>query len=368
MTAPMTSDEALEALLAFIRPAVRRQQAYYVGAIPNVQVKLNQNESPYDLPEGLKQELVGAFMEIACNRYPTEQPDRLRRKLAERTGHDPDGILIGNGSNELSYTLGLTMIEDAAAVVLPAPMFALYTTMVNLYGGHPVQVPPTPDLRFDTDALCAAIRRTRPVLTVVTTPNNPTGLAMPLDEVERILHVSEGFVVVDEAYLEFNDQPSAQVLMKKHPNLLVMRTLSKAFGLAGLRLGYLMGPPRIIREMLKARLPFMVDRFSEAVALALLERPMLLAERVARLKASIRRLTAELAAVPGVEVVPSQTNFVLFKSRLEPDVMMGRLAEAGILVRNMGGYPELQGYLRVTAGTEWENKAFLAALKEANQK
>jgi histidinol-phosphate aminotransferase len=187
-------------------------------------------------------------------------------------------------------------------------------------------------------------------------------------EIERILQASEGFVVVDEAYLEFNDQPSAQALMKAYPNLLLMRTLSKAFGLAGLRLGYLMGPPRIIREMLKARLPFMVDRFSEAVALALLDRPGLLAERVAQLKTSIRRLTTELASMPGVEVLPSQTNFVLFRTQLEPDVMMGRLAGAGILVRNMGGYPELRGYLRVTAGTDSENKAFLTALKEANQK
>ena len=144
-----------------------------------------------------------------------------------------------------------------------------------------------------------------------------------------------------------------------------MRTFSKAFGLAGLRLGYMMGHPAVISELLKARLPFMVDRLAEMTALALLKRPALIRERVALMKRECRTLTRALDAMDGVEVVPSQANFVIFKTPKEPMLLMSRLAEAGVLVRYMGGYPELQDYLRVNAGTPEENKAFLVALKEA---
>lgn len=358
-------DQALAHLLDVVRPAVRRQQPYRVGGVPDVAVKLNQNESPFGLPDDLQRELVETFFRLPVNRYPTEQPDRLRHALAAYTGHDPEGILVGNGSNEMTYTLGLAFVGPGTPVVLPRPMFALYETMVRLYDGALTQVAPRPDLAFDVDALVAALERVQPALTVVTTPNNPTGRALALAELERIVAAAPGVVVVDEAYVEFNDEPSAQQLMARYPNVLILRTLSKAFGLAGLRLGYLLGPPPLVQELLKARLPFMVDRFAEAVALALLERPALLRERAAVLKAGAQALHDALAARRGVEVVPTQANFVIFRTALEPTALMTRLAASGVLVRSMGGYPELRGFLRVNTGTEAENQAFLAALDAA---
>ncbi|QXD14439.1 histidinol-phosphate transaminase [Rhodocaloribacter litoris] len=365
MTTVLRQAAALEAVLRHIRPAVRRERPYHVGGLPDVAVKLNQNESPYDLPDDLKRAVLEAFMEIPFNRYPTEQPDRLRHALARRLEHDPDGLLLSNGSNELTYTLGLALVEAGTPVVLPRPLFSLYETMVRLFGGKVVGVPPRPDLHFDADALVAAVERHRPALTVLASPNNPTGLAMPLADIERLAAAAEGFVVVDEAYVEFNDEPSARHLLDTYPNVLVMRTFSKAFGLAGLRVGYLMGHPAVVAELLKARLPFMVDRLAETVALALLERPELVTARVAELKASRQALTQALQAIEGVEVLPSQANFVLFRTPLEPRPLMARLAGKGVLVRDMSGYPELPGYLRVNAGTPAENKAFLGALKEA---
>ena len=360
-----TKTAELEKALAAIRPAVRRQRPYLVGGVSDISVKLNQNECPLDLPEDLKRELIEAFFHTPFNRYPTEQPDRLCRALGAYVGWDSDGILVGNGSNELTYTFGMGMIEAGASVVLPRPMFALYETVVHLHGGVLTPVPPRPDLRFDAEAILEAVRRVQPVLVVLTTPNNPTGLAMPLHEIESIVQQAPGFVVVDEAYVEFTEEESAQTILGAYPNLILLRTFSKAFGLAGLRLGYMMGHPAVIRELLKARLPFMVDRLAEMTALALLERPALLRDRVALMKHECQRLTAALAATEGVEVVPSQANFVLFRTPVEPTLMMDRLAQKGVLVRNMGGYPELSGYLRVNAGTPEENKAFLVALKEA---
>lgn len=352
------------AALRFIRPAVRREHAYHVGSAPDVTVKLNQNECPYDLPEDLKRELLEALLQTPFNRYPTEQPDRLRAALAEHLGHDPEGLLIGNGSNELTYTLGLALVAPGVRVVLPRPMFALYGTMVRLFGGEGVGVPPRPDLSFDADALAETVARVRPALTVLASPNNPTGLAMTPDEIERVAAASSGFVLVDEAYIEFTEEPSAQTLLGRYPNVLVMRTFSKAFGLAGLRVGYLMGRPEVIAELLKARLPFMVDRFAETVAMTLLRRPELVRARIEEIKTSCRRLTADLQALDGVEVIPSQTNFVLFRTPLAPPTVMTSLSARGVLVRDMSGYPELPDFLRVNAGTPAENQVFVAALKE----
>ena len=358
-------DDALERVLEYIRPAIRAERPYLVGTAPEVRVKLNQNESPLDLPEDLKRELVEEFFQTPFNRYPTEQPWRLARALAEREGWDPDGILVGNGSNELTYTFGLTMIERGAPVVMPRPMFALYESVVRMHEGALTAVPPRDDLGFDAGALLAAVQREQPALTVLTTPNNPTGLAMPLAEIEPIVAAAPGFVVVDEAYVEFTEEESARTILAAYPNLVLMRTFSKAFGLAGLRLGYLMAHPAVARELLKARLPFMIDRLAETTALALLARPELLAERVAMMKDATHRLTESLAAIEGVAVVPSQANFLLFRTPLEPKNLLHRLAESGVLVRDMSGYPELRGYVRVNAGTPAENKAFLEALKRA---
>jgi len=355
----------LEALLQHVRPAVRRQHPYLVGTIPDVRVKLNQNESPYDVPPELKQAFFETFMQVPANRYPTEQSYQLRDALAEHLNHDPDGILIGNGSNELTYTLGYTMIDPGTPVVLPAPMFALYSKVVDLFDGKLISVPPLPNLRFDAGALLQAVREYQPAFTVLTTPNNPTGLAMPLSEIEPIVDAAEGFVVVDEAYVEFTEEVSAQTLLGRYPNVLLMRTFSKAFGLAGMRLGYMVGHPSVIHELMKARLPFMVDRLSESLAVTLLKHPETMQARIASLKAGCQDLYQQLGAMPQVEVVQSQANFVIFRTPLAAADIMKRLAAKGVLVRNMGGYPELQGYLRVNAGTPEENKAFLAALNEA---
>ncbi len=355
----------IDSVLGRIRPAVRRQKPYVVGGLEHPKVKLNQNESPYDLPSELKREIVDGFMEIPFNRYPTEQPDELARAFADYVGWMPDGVLVGNGSNELTYTLGLAIIDKGTPVVLPRPMFALYTTVVRLHEGELIEIPPRDDLSFDAEAILRVVRDRDPALTVLTTPNNPTGLAMRFEEVQSIVEASSGFVVVDEAYVEFAKEPSALKLLRRHPNVILLRTLSKAWGLAGLRLGFMLARPEVIAEIMKARLPFMVDRLAQSTAIALLRRPNLLKERAQRLKAGCAELTDALERMEGVEVLPSQSNFVLFRTPVEPSEMMNRLAEAGVLVRNMGGYPELKGLLRVNAGTEAENNAFRVALQNA---
>lgn len=363
MDAPSASAPSIDTVRSRIRSGVRNEHPYLVGAPPKTEVKLNQNESPYDLPPALKAELMETLRNTAFNRYPAEQPWDLAAALAEHNDVEPEQVLVGNGSNELTYLFGLTFIEPGTPVVLPAPMFSLYEKVARLYHADLTTIPPRKDLHFDIDALVEAITATEAAMTVLTTPNNPTGLALPPSTIERVLQATPGLVVVDEAYVEFNDYPAATELLDTYPNLVILRTLSKAFGLAGLRLGYLMAHPELVTEFMKARLPFMVDRFSEAVGHAVLNRPDVLQERVDQMQESCEELTEALQARPDVDVVPSSANFVLFAPRsADSDAVQEALAERGVLIRNMGGYESLGGYLRVCAGTASENKAFLDAL------
>lgn len=355
----------VQEMVRLVRPEVRAAHEYVVGSFPDIQVKLNQNESPLGYPEELQAELLSALETTDLNRYPDEIPHGLRDALADRLDHPADGIIVGNGSNELTYTLGMCFVAPGTPVVVPRPMFALYESMIRLHGGVVVPVAPRANLSFDVDGLIAAMDRTQAPLTIVTTPNNPTGLALAREEVEELIAAAPGIIVMDEAYVEFNPEGSALDLMDQYPNLIILRTLSKAFGLAGLRLGYLIGHPTLIKEMMKSRLPFMVDRIAEAAALSILAREDLVSERVRQMQAWTAELAGDLDEMSGVDVLSGQSNFVLFRTPVDPPVMLNRLAESGVLVRNMGGYPELKGYLRVTSGTPAENRLFLDALKRA---
>lgn len=185
---------------------------------------------------------------------------------------------------------------------------------------------------------------------------------MEFSDVENIVRKAPGFVVIDEAYHEFHTSTSALTLLEKYPNVIVLRTMSKAFGLAGLRLGYMVAQPALITEIMKSRLPFMIDRLAEHVALSLLERADLVNSQIKTILQNTEALKTAMQARSGIKVLPSQTNFVLFKAERDPSALLNDLADRGVLVRNMGGYPELKGYLRVTSGTLAENNVFLDAL------
>ncbi len=364
MTPPDAPPARLASALAAFRPEILREQPYVVGGMATPAVKLNQNESPYDLPRDVKTMLVDAFLNAPFNRYGSEQPFALRSVIADRYGVEPESVIVGNGSNELTYTLGLCFIAPGTPVVLPAPMFSLFEKVVHLYGGRAVLVPPRADLSFDVDALEAAIRTEKPAYTVVATPNNPTGLALSLADIERLAAASAGLLVVDEAYGEFvPDTPSAVTLLDRYPNVLVMRTFSKAFGLAGLRVGYFVGHPGVIREMMKSRLPFVVDAIAEHIARWMCEHIARVEETAADLKVRTQRLRRDTAARPGVEALPTEANFFLLRvAGYDGPSLQGAFASHGVSIRTMHAYPELPGFARVSCGTEPENQRFLAAL------
>src|SRR5690606_31245452 len=226
--------------LHLIRPEIRAERAYRVPTGADAPAKLDQNESPFDLPEALKRTLVEGFVATEWNRYPDDRPHRLVAALAERLGLPEEGVIVGRGSNELTHTLGLCFLGRGTPVVLPYPMFALFGSVARMHGAEVVPVGPEPDLSHRAEAILEAAQRSEAPLTIVTSPNNPTGQPIPFEGLERIAAGAPGFVLIDEAYHEFIEGSTAVELLERHPNVLVMRTFSKALGLAGLRLGVLL--------------------------------------------------------------------------------------------------------------------------------
>lgn len=352
-----------DGLSILFRTRVRDARPYLVGSPSGIQVKLNQNENPDNIPDSLRGKLQELLSTIDLNRYPSEQPNELRDVIAQYSCVSPESVLVTHGSNEFVHSLCLAFVEPGRHVLIPSPSFSLFRDSVALFGGEVIEVEADANLDFPVEQICEIAAARAPELVIIAAPNNPTGRDLSIASIEKIVSSSPGMVVVDEAYWEFSDRSSATELLDRYDNLIVMRTLSKAVGLAGLRIGYAIARPEVIAEMLKVRLPFMVPRIDAALAMEMLKSPELIRSAADRLKLAQQWLSGQLAMLPGVDIIPSKTNFVLFKTPFESTFILRRLVEAGVLVRDMSGYRRLKGYLRVNAGTNIENTTFITALK-----
>jgi len=352
------------AALDCVKPAVRALEAYTL-TVQTAAVKLNQNENPYEVPETLKRRIVERALARPWGRYPAFDPRELREALARFSGWRADGILAGNGSNELIEALLRVTIGPRTVVVIPEPTFTLYAHLAAILGGKTVRVPLRPGFDYDADALAEAQRRTGAAMTIVCSPNNPTGTVLAPPEIERLCRAGDGLVVVDEAYHEFAGA-TAVPLLERCPNLVVLRTFSKAMALAGLRIGYLLAAPELVREVNKARLPHNLNVFSETAAMEAMREASALAEAVARIVAARDRLIARLKDMPGIRAWPSRANFFLLELlAADPRAVFASLHRRGVLVRDITAQPMLSRCLRVSVGTEEENEAFLHALGSA---
>lgn len=346
---------------AVVRPEIRALTAYEVARAEG-RIKLDANESPHPLPEAVRAKIAAAVAAIAFNRYPDAGADAVIAALREAVGiPDAQGVLLGNGSDELIEIIVCALARPGAAMLVPEPTFVMYRMNALYAGMRCVGVPLAADFTLDADAMLAAIGRERPALIFLASPNNPTGNRFATADVERILRAAPGLVVVDEAYAAFAGE-SLLARIGEFPNLLVLRTLSK-IGMAALRLGYAVAAPAWIRELNKLRQPYNLNALTQAAAQVLLaERPLLDAQ-VAAIVAERARLAAALAAIPAVTVFPAHANFVLVRV---PDAALwfARLAAAGILVKHLhGAHPLLAQCLRITIGTPAENDALLTALE-----
>jgi histidinol-phosphate aminotransferase len=350
---------------ALIRPEIRALNAYHVPPAAGL-IKLDAMENPYGWPDALKSEWLERLRGVELNRYPDPQGQALQARLREVMDIPDDmGLLLGNGSDELIQMLALAVAQPGRKVLSVDPGFVMYR-MIGLFAGLEYLGVPleAEDFSLDLDAMLEAIEREQPALVYLAYPNNPTGNRFDADDVVRIIESAPGLVVVDEAYAPFTDC-SFLGLLGDWENLLVMRTLSK-MGLAGLRLGYLVGPQAWLAEIDKVRLPYNVNILTQASADFALMHKKALDEQTHAIRVERGHLQEALARIPGLRAYPSEANFILVRTPAgRADAIFTGLKERGVLIKNLNGaHPLLQDCLRLTVGTPEENAVLLAALAE----
>lgn len=348
-------------LQRLVRQDVQSMHAYAVQDARGL-VKLDAMENPHRLPEPLQAELGRRLGAVALNRYPGPRVEQLRQALA-RHAHVPDGhaLMLGNGSDELISLLAMACDVPGASILAPLPGFVMYAMSAKLQGLQFVGVDLTPDFQLDEAAMLAAIERHRPSIVYLAYPNNPTAGLWDDAVIERVVEAAPGLVVMDEAYQPFSSRSYIDRLAR-HGHVLLMRTLSK-FGLAGVRIGYLIGPQALVAEIDKVRPPYNISVLNAEAALFALEHEDVFAAQAAQLRQERARLLQALAGLPGVTVWPSDANMVLVRV---PDAAAAfdGMKRRGVLVKNVSTmHPLLANCLRLTVGTAEENAQMLAALQ-----
>ncbi|HWH38236.1 MAG TPA: histidinol-phosphate transaminase [Usitatibacter sp.] len=346
---------------ALVRDEVRALKAYHVPPAEGL-VKLDAMENPYTLPPELAAELGERLGRVAVNRYPDPAAPRLHARIREAMGIPEElGVMLGNGSDELLQLISLALAKPGAVALGVDPSFVMYRMSAIAAGMRYEAVPLRADFSLDEAALLAAIGQHRPALTWLAYPNNPTGNLFPREAILRVVDASPGLVVVDEAYYAFSGGATLLHHVGRHPNLLLVRTVSK-LGLAGLRLGVAIGPRDWMEELEKLRMPYNVNVLTAAAAELVLAHREVLEAQTTRIVEDRARLEHALDHLRGIERFPSAANFVLVRVADAPRAFEG-LKERGILVKTLhGSHPLLANCLRLTVGTADENAKLLEAL------
>lgn len=354
-----------------LRQDLRKLSPYGAPQL-DLPVKLNTNENPYSLDQKMQQHLnagIGRHLEF-LNRYPDRDASELRSALARfinsrsSTSFTSENIWVANGSNEILQSIALAFDGEALGF---EPSYSMHPLICRVVGRAWNGVPRNSDFAINMEKAFSIINERNVKIIFLTTPNNPTGTSIPLSQIEKIAEaafIRNALVVVDEAYAEFSSCPSASTLIEKCPNIVVVRTMSKAFAFAGARVGYLIAQPEVVASMQLVRLPYHLSALTQAAALAALELASEMLANVERIIHSREKVAHELRTL-GMTVAPSDSNFLLFSGfAAGEEAIWKELVEQGVLIRDVG----IAGHLRVTIGTERENEQFIQALSKALDK
>ena len=344
------------------RPGLRDIPPYAAPQL-DVPARLNTNECPYGLPEGFREDLTRSIREIEFNRYPERDCLPLREAIGAHVGHPPAGVWPANGSNEVIQQLLLAYGGPGRRMLLFTPTYVLHAHLAWMTHTDLVDVD-TPEPFTIGDVQLDEAVRLAPDVAFVCSPNNPTGNLQPLAAVERLARELAGLVLVDEAYIEFGGQTAAG-LVARHDNVVVIRTFSKAFALAGARIGYCLASPLVVDDLQRVRLPYHLSAMSQVVGLTALRYSKEAAPILEAIRAERDRMYEAMVKLPGVHPFPSDANFVLFRTERPAREVWQRLLDRGVLVRDMS--VAVRGCLRVSAGTPEEGVLFLSALEEATE-
>ncbi len=346
-----------------LRPELSQLQAYAV-ADPGKMIKLDAMENPYTWPDSIKSQWLEHLSQCEINRYP----DPGARKLVEVLKHlnpipDSHDILLGNGSDEIIQLL-LMAARPRATILSPHPGFVMYRQIAVSLGLNYQSVSLQPEnFSLDMEGMLAAIKQHSPAIVFIAYPNNPTGNLFNRDDIVQLIEQCSGLVVLDEAYAPFAKASFIDQL-SQYPNLLVMRTVSK-LGLAGLRLGYLLGHQELIQELNKIRLPYNINTLTQITSEFALQHQSLFTQQTDQICQDREWLHSQLAELPQIQPFSSSANFILFKTAQgQADELFHALKQQGILIKNLSPQGQLlQDCLRVTVGTPEENQIFIHTLK-----
>jgi histidinol-phosphate aminotransferase len=347
-----------------VRADLRALEGYHSAQV-DVRVRLNTNESPEPPPAAFRDAVAAEVSRIEWHRYPDRAATDLRAAIAELHGVDPAQVFVANGSNEVLQTVLLAYAGPGRTVATFEPTYQMHAQIARVTGATVVEGERAADFTLDPHEVERVMAEFRPDVVFLTSPNNPTGLVEPVERVRQLLALAPGLVVVDEAYAQFADWTALDLIAEDVP-LVVTRTFSKTWSMAGARLGYLVGPTWLVAELDKVVLPYHLDAVKQIAGRLALRFSDDMNDRVAHIVGERERIVAAMGGLP-VDVFPSGANFVLF--RIRPGALDGRavwqgLVDRSVLIRDCSSWPRLDDCLRVTIGTPEENSEFLAALAD----
>jgi histidinol-phosphate aminotransferase len=335
----------------------------YVSPQRPARYRMNTNESPYAPPDALVAEVAEEFKTIALNRYPDRDANRLYDAISGHVDWPREGLWVANGSNEVFMHLSLGFGGPGRSALVFEPTYTLHSLIPRIASTQVLTMQRNVRFEIDLEAALEVLREQRPEIVIVCSPNNPTGNTEPIDTVRALLAEAPGLVVVDEAFGEFaGPEHSVRGLLADHDNLVLVKTFSKAWRLAGVRIGYMLAAPALISELARVRLPYHLSAITQVVGESAIRHAEETLDLVKAIALERDRISSELQAM-GLRTYPSLANYVLFEVD-DPEAIWNGLLERGVLLRRYDGVGGLESCLRVTAGRPEETDAFLGALKE----
>jgi histidinol-phosphate aminotransferase len=351
----------MEWLNGFVRNGIKELQPYDVADI-TCRVKLDAHENPYSLPGFVQEKIEQACSWLAFNRYPDPNAHILRKNLSIKLSVLPEMIVMGNGSDEL--ILYLLLCFGPKKIIFPLPTFSMYDILARITLSTCAGIPLDDDFELNEEEIIDEAKKDAAII-FLSYPNNPTGNCFSRKKIEKIISQTDALIVLDEAYYEFSKETFLP-LVHECERVVVLRTFSKAFGLAGLRIGYMIAQPSVINEVRKVKLPYNLNAFSQAAASLSIENAPLFLPIVQEIMDEQKRISDILGTICKIKVYPSKANFILFK--MIDDIcakdVFNSLINEGVLIRYLGDVPGLNNCLRVTVGRHEENNEFLQAIKK----